>query len=271
MKWLLSIVAAAMAISGYTQHPRYAGTVELNGIQTYYEVYGSGGAPLFLLHGFTQSSKSWVPFVEAYSGAFEVYLVDLMGHGRSSPFTGDISIQEVAQNLRDLVAHLELDSIHAIGYSYGGEALFQLALIAPDLIKSMVIVGSCGTWNAEDFPGFVEYLSYENIDNLPWMRDHQLNTNRIKNILDQVPNYAVTVSEADLRRINTRTLLVIGDNDDATPLECAVKAKTYLPNAFLWIVPNTGHRVHLGENREFFVRMSRDFLMGAWTFENVKN
>lgn len=204
MKWLLLLIILTMSMNVYSQNPKYTDTIDLNGLHTYYEVYGNGN-PLFLLHGFTQSSQSWIPVITEYSNEYEVYLVDLMGHGKSSPFTENISIRSAAQNLKDLMEYLELDSINAIGYSYGGEILFQLALLEPDLIKSMIIIGSCGTWEAKEFPEFVEYLSYKNIENLPWMHDQQINEDRIKNILEQSPNYSVIVSEDELRSIKTRT------------------------------------------------------------------
>jgi pimeloyl-ACP methyl ester carboxylesterase len=245
-------------MNSYSQQPKHSDAIELNGLQTYYEVYGNG-KPLFLLHGFTQSSKSWSEFIPDYSNDYEVYLVDLMGHGKSSAFAEKLSVRSAAENLLDLIEYLGLDGIHAIGYSYGGEILFQLALINPDLIKSMIIIGSCGTWDAKDFPEFVAYLSYKNIENLPWMREQQINEDRIKNILDQFPDYLVTVSENELRRIKTRTLLVAGDNDHATPLACIIKAKTNMPNAFLWVVPNTEHRIHRDQNKDLFVKTSKDF------------
>lgn len=259
MKWFLTLIIIIMTMKGYSQNPKHSDTIELNGLQTYYEVYGNG-TPLFLLHGFTQSSKLWIPFIAEYSNDFEIYLVDLMGHGKSSPFKENVSIKSAAQNLIDLIEYLELDSINAIGHSYGGETLFQLALIKTDLIKSMVITGSCGTWSAKDFPEFIEYLSYANIDNLPWMREQQISEERIKNILHQVSNYSILLSETELRSINTRTLLIVGDNDDATPLDCVVKAKENMPNASLWIVPNTGHRVFQKKNKDLFIKISKDFL-----------
>jgi pimeloyl-ACP methyl ester carboxylesterase len=254
--FLLMIIIPTM--NGYSQNLKRADTIELNGMQTYYEVYGHGN-PLFLLHGFTQSSQSWNQLIPEYDNDYEIYLVDLMGHGKSSAFADKVSVRSAAQNLMDLIEYFDLENINAIGYSYGGEILFQLALINPDLIKSMIIIGSCGTWNADDFPEFVEYLSYKNIENLPWMRDQQQSDERIRNILDQVPNYAVQLSEAELKSIKTRTLLVVGDNDHATPLECIIKAKTNMANAFLWIVPNTGHRVHLDRNKDLFIKTSKDF------------
>lgn len=252
-----------MNLDGFSQQPKNADTIELNGLQSYYEVYGKG-SPLFLLHGFTQSSKSWLPYIDEYSKEFEIYLVDLMGHGKSSPFKENVSVKAAAQNLKDLINHLGLDNIDAIGYSYGGEILFQLALIEPYWIKSMVIIGSCGTWNAKDFPDFVEFLSYKNLDNLPWMRDQQISEERIKNILDQVPNYSVQLSETELKSISTRTFFIVGDNDPATPLDCVIKAKTLMPNSFLWVVPNTTHRVHQNKNKELFIKTSKDFLNNSW-------
>lgn len=245
-------------MKGYSQKFNRADTIELNGMQTYYEVYGHGN-PLFLLHGFTQSSQSWNQFIPEYNSEYEIYLVDLMGHGKSSAFVEKVSVKSAAQNLMDLIKYLGLENINAIGYSYGGEVLFQLALINPDLIKSMIIIGSCGTWNAKDFPEFVEYLSYKNLENLPWMREQQISDERIRNILDQFPNYAVQLSEAELKSIKTRTLLVAGDNDHATPLECIIRTKTNMPNASLWIVPNTGHRVHHDRNKDQFIKTSKDF------------
>ncbi len=259
MKWFFLLMLIIPTMNGYSQLLKRADTVELNGLHTYYEVYGNG-PPLFLLHGFTQSSKSWNQFVPEYGHEYEIYLVDLMGHGQSSAFVEEVSVKSAAKNLLDLIEHLGLNSINAIGYSYGGEVLFQLALIRPGLISSMIIIGSCGTWNAKDFPEFVDYLSYSNVAHLPWMREQQINEDRIKNILDQIPNYSVTVNDGELRSITTRTLLVVGDSDDATPLECVIKAKINMPNAFLWVVPNTGHRVHLGNNQYLFVQISKNFL-----------
>lgn len=243
--------------------PKITEKVTLEGSSIYYEVYGKG-EPLFLLHAFTQSSISWLPFVNEYVSDYEVYLVDLKGHGKSGLFTEKVSVKSAAEDLKALIEYLNLDRIKAIGYSYGGEILFQLALLDPELIKSMIIVGSCGTWNAKDFPDFVEYLSYKNINNLPWIREQQTSEEQVISILNQVPNYAITLSEEELKGIKTTTLLVTGDKDPATPLKCVLKTKNNLPDAYLWVVPNTEHGAHKDENKEEFIRISKEFLSDHW-------
>lgn len=254
----LLLLLLVLSMEGLPQTPKKTETVKVDGAEIYYEVYGKG-EPLFLLHGFTQSSKSWIPYIADYEKDYEIYLVDLRGHGKSTWFSGTISIRTVAIELDQLISYLKLRDINAIGFSYGGEVLFQLALINPGLIKSMVIIGSCGTWHAGEFPEFVDYLSYKNIDNLPWMREQQTNEEQIKSILAQVPNYNVTVTDEELKSIQARTLLVLGDNDEATPIECIANAKKHLPKGYLWILPNTVHSAHKDEHKSEFVKLSNEF------------
>src|SRR5687768_13988590 len=69
--------------NGVSQSLKKAEDVLVNGNTVHYEVYGSG-KPLFLLHGYALSAKSWMPFVDQYTHDYAVYLVDLQGHGKSS-------------------------------------------------------------------------------------------------------------------------------------------------------------------------------------------
>ena len=251
-------------MTSVAQTPKKAETVVVNGQNIYYEVYGKG-EPLFLLHAFTQSSKSWLPYVADYENNFEVYLVDIRGHGKSSWFKENISIRSIAKDLDALAAYLKLERINGIGYSYGGDMLIQMELLHPGLIKSMIIIGTCGTWHAKEFPEFLEYLSYKNIDNLPWMREQQTSEEQIKSILAQLPNYNVTVSDAELKSIQARMLIVHGDNDVATPIECVAKVKKYVPNSYLWVLPNAEHGAHKGNNKPEFIRISKEFFGAAWS------
>lgn len=251
-------------INSFSQTPTKAEMVTLNGSNIYYEEYGKG-EPLFLLHGFTQSSQSWLPYVDDYANDFKVYLVDLRGHGRSSQFKEKLSIKAAAMDLNALINHLKIQQINAIGFSYGGDVLFQLALLNPSLIKSMISIGASGSWNANDFPHWVEYLSYKNVDNLPWMRVQQTSDEQIRSILDQMVNYRVYLGDNEMKGIHSNILFVFGDQDDSIPLEEISRARKNLPNTSLWILPNTSHSAHKDKNKSEFVRVSKDFFKGQWT------
>ena len=263
MKHFIFLLLFVLPIpEGFSQVPKKAETVNVNGTDIYYEVYGEG-SPLFLLHGYTLSSKYWLQYVSDYEEEFEVYLVDLTGHGKSSQFQEPLSIQSVAEDLNALINYLKLDQIQGIGFSYGGDVLFHLALINPKVLTSMVSIGALGSWDIREFPDWLDFFSYDNVDNLPWIRAYQTSEKQIQIILDQMKNYIVSISDEDLKSIKTKTLLIFGDDDDSIPLEEIKRVREFLPDSDLWIVPNSGHNAHEGQNKKDFVRISKEFLMAV--------
>jgi pimeloyl-ACP methyl ester carboxylesterase len=247
----------------FSQTPKKAEVISLNGANVYYEVYGIG-EPLFLLHGYTQSSKYWLPYLSDYINDFEVYLIDLRGHGKSGPFKENLSIA-AANDVDALARYLKLDSIKAIGYSYGGDVLFQLAVLHPTLVKSMITIGSCGRWNAKDYPDWLEDLSYKNIGNLKWMQEYQVNEAQSKIILEQFPNYNVYISDQEMKNIQAKTLIVLGDQDNSIPLDCVSQTRKNLSDSYLWILPFSHHGAHEGKNKKEFIRVSKEFFSDSFS------
>jgi len=244
--------------------PRKSESVTVNGKMLYYEVYGAG-KPLLFLHGYTQSLVSWKPYVEDYAGDYEVYLIDLTGHGQSEPFKEDLSIKSVAKDLQELLVYLELDAIHAIGFSFGGDVLYQLALIDPTLITSMITIGAVGTWTINDFPQYLEAFTFEKRANFPWLQTSHAGDEQVKGILNQFKNYTVQLSNEELQRIPSEVMIVVGDDDEGMDLKEVVRVKENLPNADLWVLPNVAHSAHEGDNKAEFVTKSKAFLKKSET------
>ncbi len=243
----------------FSQTPKKSESVLINGKNIYYEVYGKG-KPLFLLHGYTLSSKSWLTYVKDFDKEYEVYLIDLTGHGKSDPFKESLSIRSVAEDLNFLVQHLKLDKIKAIGFSFGGDVLYQLALINPPLIESMITIGAVGTWTINDFPEYKKNFTFENRADFPWLVPHHGTDEKIKAILDQINNYIIKLSNEELRTIKPEVLIMIGDDDEGMDLEEVVRVKKNLPKSDLWILPNVTHGAHEGENKDEFIIKSKAFL-----------
>lgn len=261
-KLTIFFIAIIISLSGLSQELVKVETVSLNGKKIYYEVYGKG-EPLFLLHGWSASSKQWLPYVLDFYEEFRVYLVDLTGHGKSGAFTETLSIKSVAEDLDALIGYLELEQIQAIGLSYGGDVLFQLALINPSVLKSMITIGALGSWDAREYPDWVEYFTYANLENLTWIKAHQTNDEQIRSMLDdQFENYIVYISDEELKNIKTETLLILGDDDNSLTLEEVSRVRRNLPKSDLWILPNSPHVAHKGKNRSEFIRISKTFLLG---------
>lgn len=256
-KAIIFILLISASLPSFGQNLKKAETVIINGQNVYYEVYGSG-EPLFLLHGYSQSSKYWLPYLSDFQDDYTVYVVDLQGHGKSDIFDENWSIKSVAQNLNDLIKYLELDEIKAIGYSYGGDVLFQLSTINPDLVKSMVTIGALGSWDVKDYPDWEAFFQYSNLDNFPHIKSYQHDDEHIRKILDLFKNYKVKLSEKQLKNIKTNVLLILGDNDDSMPLAEVDRVRKNLANSDLWILPNSPHGAH-EENKSEFVRVTKSF------------
>ena len=248
-----------MSINIFSQSPKKHESVLINGKHIYYEVYGEG-KPLFLLHGYTQSSKSWKPYVKDYEKDYKVYLVDLTGHGKSEPFKEDLSIRSVAEDLNSLIQYLKLKKIKAIGFSFGGDVLYQLTLINPDLIERMITIGAVGTWTIKDFPQYLESFTFENRDNFPWLKTAHDGDEHIKALMNQFKNYTVKLNDKELQSIKPEVLIMIGDDDEGMSLKEIIRVRENLPNSDLWILPNVSHGAHEGETKEEFIVKSKLFL-----------
>src|SRR5262245_36886979 len=58
-------------------------TVELNGVDIYYETYGEGD-PLLLLHSGLANGTYWANQIPEFAAKYKVIVMDSRGHGRSS-------------------------------------------------------------------------------------------------------------------------------------------------------------------------------------------
>lgn len=253
------IALLLMFTTALAQTVKKSESVLINGKTLYYEVYGKG-EPLFLLHGYTQSSVSWKPYVKDYEKEYEVYLIDLTGHGKSEPFKETLSIRSVAEDLNALIQYLQLAKIKAIGFSFGGDVLYQLALINPSVISSMITIGAVGTWTINDFQEYLEVFTFENRSDFPWLETSHEGDEQIKAMMDQFKNYTIKLSDEELQRIQPEVLIMLGDDDEGMDFEEVARVKKNLPKSDLWVLPNVSHGAHEGETKEEFIVRSKVFL-----------
>lgn len=79
-----------------------------------------------MLHGWTASHQEWFPFLEQLSGKHRVVRWDARGHG-GHRLTRDAqpTVQRMARDLRNLLEHLDLHEVVAVGHSMGALTLWQ--------------------------------------------------------------------------------------------------------------------------------------------------
>jgi pimeloyl-ACP methyl ester carboxylesterase len=114
---------------------------DVNGINLYYEVHGTGH-PLILLHGGLGATSMFGPNLPALAKGRQVIAVDLQGHGRTADIDRPISAELMAGDIAALIKHLKLDRPDVMGYSLGGGVAFFTALRYPELVGKLVIVST---------------------------------------------------------------------------------------------------------------------------------
>lgn len=101
------------------------------------------GPRLVLVHGFTQTGRSWSAIAEDLARDHEVVLVDAPGHGRSAAVEVDL------WGSADALAEVGGPAVW-VGYSMGGRMALHLALRHPELVDALVLVGATGGIDDDD-------------------------------------------------------------------------------------------------------------------------
>jgi 2-succinyl-6-hydroxy-2,4-cyclohexadiene-1-carboxylate synthase len=101
------------------------------------------GAPVTLLHGFTQSGRSWREVIARLGPAYRWIVPDLRGHGETVTRPGaPCTMEACAGDLLMLWDHLGVEQTHLAGYSMGGRLALHVAARHPERILSLLTVGA---------------------------------------------------------------------------------------------------------------------------------
>ena len=113
----------------------------VNGINLYYEIHGSG-RPIVLLHGGLMHGGLFGPVLDMLAKDHKVITPDLQGHGRTADIDRPIDIRFMADDIAALIDHLGLDKPDVVGYSLGGGVALQVAVRHPDKLRRLVLVSA---------------------------------------------------------------------------------------------------------------------------------
>jgi pimeloyl-ACP methyl ester carboxylesterase len=120
-------------------------TLTVNDTDLHYERRGQG-EPLLLVQGMTGHSLHWgEPFLCALEPDFELVLYDHRGVGRSAPYAEPFSIADLAADADALLEALGIERAHVLGISMGGMIAQELALAAPERVRTLTLGATyCG-------------------------------------------------------------------------------------------------------------------------------
>ena len=114
---------------------------EVNGLEMYYEVHGSG-EPLILLHGGVGAIEMFGEVLPLLAEGRQVIAADLQAHGRTADIDRPLSIEAMADDVGALIEHLDLERADIMGYSLGGGVALQTAIRHREAVRKLVVVST---------------------------------------------------------------------------------------------------------------------------------
>ncbi len=255
-----------------------------NGVGLYVEETGTGD-PIVFAHELHSDHRGWEAQVRWFSRFYRCITYNARGYPPSD-VPDDLGLYGLPFVVDDIAAVLQglgISKAHVVGLSQGAYAALHFGLMYPDMAKSLVVasVGSGSlpadraAWIAEaeataqiyleqgsyavaeivaqsptrtqllrkDPRGFLEFMSH--------LREHSAGR--------QSPDHPgvsgagvprCRIMKKNSRALQIPVLLIAGDEDEPC-LETTLWLKRTLPNAGLWICPNSGHAINLEEPAAF--------------------
>jgi 3-oxoadipate enol-lactonase len=124
-------------------------TTEANGQTIYYDVQGEG-EPLICVMGLAADTLAWALQVPAFSARHRTVVFDNRDVGQSSMSEESYEISDMAADALALADVLELDSFHLLGVSMGGAIAQEMALAAPERVRTLTLAvtfAAGGRWS----------------------------------------------------------------------------------------------------------------------------
>jgi pimeloyl-ACP methyl ester carboxylesterase len=231
-----------------------------DGTEIYYKDWGSG-KPVLFSHGWPLDADMWEYQMEYLSSrGYRTIAFDRRGFGRSSqPWTG-YDYDTFADDIAQLIEHLDLKDVTLVGFSMGGGDVSRyIGKHGSARVAKLVLLGAVTPifGKTADFPQGVEKSVFDGIkggllkDRAQFISDfatpfYGINQGQVvsdgvltqtlniallaslKGTVDCVTAFADTDFRPDMAKIDVPTLVIHGDGDQIVPFETTGKLAAQL-------------------------------------------
>ena len=175
------------------------------------EISGSEDAPaLLFLHGNGENLHIFDHQIRYFSQFFRTIAVDTRAHGLSTRGTAQLNFETFAADLLALLDTLQIGKAHIVGFSDGAITALHAALLAPERISSMVLLGV--NYNTKGLKRIVRFqimLAYAWLSAASIFSTAKRQRKETWGLMVHHPN--LTIEE--LSHIKIPTLVVTGEKD----------------------------------------------------------
>jgi len=247
--------------------------LKINGLNT--TDYGGNAAPLIFVHGFPLDNRMWNEQVAFFKNKFHVITYDVRGLGQSISNNNQFTMEMFANDLLHIIDHFQINKANVCGLSMGGYITLRALIKNPERFNSVIladtraekddnqgllkrsnVVTQIQSGNKEEFlksflPKLLNKNNFKN-DKLRNFLAEMMNEQNDEGICGNMIAMATRTNAIDeLNKINIPALIIVGEDDELTPLNYSKNMNHALNNSTLMIVPDSGHMSNL-ESTEIF-------------------
>jgi len=246
-----------------------------NGIEISYEVHGKDGAPwLVLSHSLACSVRMWDPQIEALKGSYRILAYDTRGHGASGAPKGEYTLEMLADDLKALLDALGVNSPHYCGLSMGGMIGQTFALKYPGILQTLVLADTSSRIPPEVGPVWEERIKVAQTQGMqplvqptlerwftaPYRSAHPETMARVGKLIADtpVPGYVGCCRAipklnltARLKEIKVPIQIIVGADDQGTPVAMSQAIHENAPGSRLDILPQAAHLSNIEQPKAF--------------------
>jgi pimeloyl-ACP methyl ester carboxylesterase len=196
--------------------------IQVNSMQMYYEVSGSGD-PLIVLHGAYMNIPSMGAIIPKLAATHRVYAVELQGHGRTTDIKRPITYPNLADDVAAFMDAVGLAKADVFGYSMGAIVGLQLAIRHPAKVNKLAaasVAYDLKGWQPE-FIAVIPQMSVEMILQMPFAEEYRKlapNPDGFRGLAEKLIalEKEPMAWEQDVKSLKTPVLIITGDADVAT-------------------------------------------------------
>ncbi|GAA1718330.1 alpha/beta fold hydrolase [Kribbella yunnanensis] len=252
-------------------------TATIGDITVAYDEMGSGQRVLVLVHGHPFDRTMWQPQLEHFAAlGFRVVAADLRGYGETSVRPGTTAFETFAGDVIGLADHLGIGTFVLGGLSMGGQIAMECYRLFPERITGLILAATSARAEtragravrhqmadrllAEGMPPYAEEVLLQMVAPSNLLAAPDLGHDVMTMMLGTPPagGAAALRGRADrpdylatLEGATVPALVIVGSEDDFTPIADAELMHTTLPDSTLTVVEGAAHLPNLERTAEF--------------------
>jgi 3-oxoadipate enol-lactonase len=257
--------------------------VTANGISMHYTLDGPVSASVLTLsHSLATDLSMWDPQMPALTARYRVLRYDTRGHGGTDAPAGAYTLEQLAADARALLRALGIPKTHWIGLSMGGMIGQTLALETPEVLASLALCDTSSRVPPEAKPIWSDRIRTAETQGMEPLVEPTIGRWFTPPFRAQRAE-VVDVVRAMIRRTDPRgyvgcchaiaaldltdrlgairlpTLVVVGEEDQGTPVAASRAIQAQIEGAELVIIESASHLSNM-EQPEEFTRAITEFL-----------